>query len=307
MLKRRSIIAAFMVASLSLAVAYWAQPSFLYLQRRYSVEDEVQFTEFIRIKGFALHKLRYSTGSNGTQVSYLIVNRAGENSSNHCHLILLLGGNGMTAFDWGEWIGDIRLYLSSFPRIAFLLVDYPGYGANDGSPSPESMHEAVTYSLESAIGQLKTWGFSPIELNVVGHSIGSAVAAKFVDNYNSHNSLPVTRLILSAPFTSIVDMVPIVFPIIPLGVASIISRHNWDTRTSLKRIVKENKADLIFVVHGNRDQIVPFRMGEELANLSQSKIRLVPVKTASHNDVLSLVKLYGLLLSETRADSMNTD
>lgn len=307
MLRRRSIIAAFMVAGLSLAVAYWAQPSFLYLQRRYSVEDEAEFSELIRIKGFALHKLRYSIGSNGTQVSYLIVNRAAKNSSNDCHIILLLGGNGMTAFDWGEWMGEIRLYLSSFPRIAFLLVDYPGYGANDGRPSPESINEAVTHSLDLAIGQLKTWGLSPIELNVVGHSIGSAVAAKFVENYNSHNSLPVTRLVLSAPFTSIVDMVPVVFPIIPLGVASIISRHNWDTRRSLTKIVKQNKADLIFVVHGNRDQIVPFRMGEELANLCESKIRLVPVKTASHNNLLSLVRLYGLLLSETRVDLKNTD
>jgi len=296
MLKYRGALIACIVAGLSISVAYLLQPTFLYMKRRYSADEETKFVRLIKQRGFEFHKLKHSLYREGSQFSYLILDREAKNTSPGCHVVVLFGGNGMTAFDWGLWIVDIRSHLDLFSQVAFVLVDYPGYGANEGSPSPDSIQATARESIKLALGRLRAGGISPAELSVVGHSIGSGVAVKFVELHDN-SSVPITRLILSAPFTSIVDMVPVVFPMIPMGIAALISRHNWDSRASLANIIKGGGPRQIYIVHGQEDEIVPFRMGEELSKISESRIHFVPVKTAAHNDVLSLVKVYGLLLN----------
>jgi hypothetical protein len=238
--------------------------------------------------------LIYSTDQSKQQ-SFLVYPSEILGSLSSVSLIALMGGNGMTAFDWLDWIVDIRPHLMQYPKVAFVLVDYPGYGFNDGDPSPNSMHSAVTQSVSRGIEVLRALGMSVSEVNVVGHSIGAAVASRWV---SANLSVPpIARLVLSAPFTSITEMVPVIFPFIPVAIASVISRHNWDNRLALASITSASNVGAVYVVHGEQDEIVPFGMGKELSEIGNGAVTFVPLKHATHNDILSIVKLYGLLLS----------
>jgi len=299
MSKIRGPLTACGIAALIIAVAYWVQPSFLYFPRRYRHFDKEIFMSNLFKNGFDLHTLKYSLGSDESQSSYLVIERVDNVRDAACNLIILFGGNGMTAFDWFDWLRDIRPHLTGSQRVSFLLVDYPGYGANKGNPSPDAIHAAAKLSLDQAVFKLKNLGVVSSELNVVGHSLGSAVAIRFVEAYESSwTGLEISRVILSAPFTSISDMVLVIFPLVPSRIASLLTRHDWDSRRSLTRVLARGNANQIVVVHGRLDEVVPFRMGEELAGLDESMVRFIPVNSAAHNDILSLVKLYGFILNE---------
>jgi fermentation-respiration switch protein FrsA (DUF1100 family) len=54
----------------------------------------------------------------------------------------------------------------------------------------------------------------------------------------------------------------------------------------------------IHVIHGHRDNIVPFKMGKELSLIDSKKISLVSVKSAGHNDLLGFMAHYAKILSD---------
>ncbi|KAF8821442.1 hypothetical protein IE077_002025, partial [Cardiosporidium cionae] len=62
-------------------------------------------------------------------------------------------------------------------RLAFLLVDYPGYGNSTGYPSPTSIRSAVFQALKHGIKELlEIHNVTNIVLNIHGYSLGCAVA-----------------------------------------------------------------------------------------------------------------------------------
>lgn len=295
--KKSHIFAALLAVGATLLGAYLAQPSFLYFQRQYTADDQEDAELLFRRNGFELFRISYDV-KNQTQVkfSFLAIPRFAIENKQKVSLYMLFGGNGMTALDWTDWVVQMRYYLSKYPLVAFVLVDYPGYGSNDGEPSPESMHEAAQNSYTSALKNLEDKGIEVEEVNVVGHSIGSAVATRWVSSLvPSSSQHTVSRLVLSAPFTSITDMVSVVFPIVPKPLAKLVARHDWDNRKTIKGILDKRIANQMFVIHGGQDEIVPFDMGKELSEIGP--VTLIPVKQAGHNDILNLVKLYGYVLS----------
>lgn len=301
--KKSHIFAAFLAIGATLLGAYLVQPSFLYFQRQYTTDDQEDAELLFRRNGFELFRISYDLkNQTGVKFSYLAIPRFVIENKQKVSMFMLFGGNGMTALDWTDWVVQMRYYLSSYPSVAFVLVDYPGYGSNDGEPSPDSMHESAQSSYKSALKSLKDKGIEVDEVNVVGHSIGCAVATRWVSSLvPSSDQHSVSRLVLSAPFTSITDMVSVVFPIVPKPLAKLVARHDWDNRKTVKGILDNRIADRIFVIHGGQDDIVPFDMGKELSEIGLSTF--IPVKNAGHNDILNLVKLYGYVLSAPRGDS----
>jgi hypothetical protein len=294
----RKLVTACLVAGICVFAASWLQPKFLYFQRRYDEAEKDEMKMNMKRRGYEINTLTY-TVENLKQYSFLVYPTEILGTPSSVSVFVLMGGNGMTALDWIDWIVDIRPHLEEYPNVAFILVDYPGYGLNEGHPSPASMNQAVEGSVSQGIGILKAFGLNVRELNILGHSIGAAVASKWVSSLASTDSdLPrIRRLVLSAPFTSISEMIPIVFPFIPSPVATVIARHNWCNREALSSIVDARNVGSVYIVHGEQDEIVPFEMGRELSRIGDGAVTFVPLKSAMHNDILSIVKLYGLILS----------
>ena len=277
-------VTALLAITLSFFLAHYLQPTLLYFPRVYEPDE---FDESVKLVGRKdLDLLRLSYGRN--MFSYLVYKRSAKDSGQPVSLFVLFGGNGMTALDWTEWIIDINPHMQNDINPAFLLVDYPGYGSNEGSPSPSSMNGCAAESLRKTLEVLNV-----SEINLLGHSIGAAVAARFAASFEGR----IKRLVLSAPFTSIVDMVPVLFPIVPQVVARMVARHNWDNREALKAIKANNNVEHIVISHGENDEIVPWKMGKELAD--SIGCFFVSVPGTSHNDILMHVKLFTFILTST--------
>ena len=290
MFSRRNIASACFVAGISILATYWIQPTLLYFARSYDTSEVDLARNFASKRGFILRKIEYTTNSHGPQSAF-VMSRKDSSPKRSITLFILLGGNAMTALDWTDWVTDVALYISAEKTPVFLMIDYPGYGLNGGSPSPDGMQTNVEEAVAATLDDLDVVA----EINVLGHSIGAAVASRWVSSLTKDK--PVNKLILSAPFTSVVEMTPVVFPIIPPVIVPLLTRHNWNNKESVAAIVNKGLAREMFIVHGDRDELVPFRMGEDLAGISPEDIQFIPIKNAGHNDLLSNLEVFAMILA----------
>ena len=215
------------------------------------------------------HGLEYST-SQGKQLAYYLPPAKGEIKVPD-RLWLICGGNGSLALDWLELLGDFP-----DPAAAFLLLDYPGYGNNQGRPGPGTIIESAEAALAALASHL---GAEQADLNsrvmVMGHSLGSAVVLLYGGRH------PVGRIVLISPFTSLKDMASrIVGPFLTWALL-----HDYDNRSELKKILSRQQVPTITIIHGDQDQVVPVEMGRELGALSK-RITYLEMAGADHNYIL---------------------
>jgi uncharacterized protein len=187
-------------------------------------------------------------------------------------LWLTFGGNGDQALRWDGVVSP-----SVGPDVGFLLVEYPGYGARSGKPSPESLLAGTEVSVHALS---KHVGTTPAALeartSVLGFSIGSAVALQYAAGH------PVQRIILFAPFTSMLDMARRVVGT-PL---CYLLAHRYDNLAALRTIQAHGQPP-IRILHGAQDSLIPHAMGEALAAAAPgSHFELVP--GADHGDVIDI-------------------
>jgi pimeloyl-ACP methyl ester carboxylesterase len=171
-------------------------------------------------------------------------------------------GNGSVALDW---MPVTRLA----PRHAFLLVDYPGYGASEGRASPRAIAEAADAAWEAARKRLA--GEPP--LGVLGFSLGAGAGLQFATRHAPD------RAVIFAPFTSLGAMARrrVGWPL------CLVLRHEFDNRASLRALAARENPPSVTLFHGREDETVPFAMGEALAAEFPAIVAFRPLDGTSHN------------------------
>jgi hypothetical protein len=156
------------------------------------------------------------------------------------------------------------------------LAEYRGYSGLPGRPTETGLYQDA----EAALGAFGEGPDLP-GLVLVGRSLGSGVAVEIASRR------PPRLLILVSPYTSLVDMGrSLVGPLAPLLVP--------DRFDSLSKIA--GLTCPVVIVHGTRDEVVPFEMGRRLASAGRN-VRFIPVEGRTHNDLPELPRL---LVSEIR-------
>jgi fermentation-respiration switch protein FrsA (DUF1100 family) len=150
-----------------------------------------------------------------------------------------------------------------------LLLEYRGYGASEGSPSEEGLYLDALAAHAFLLDQL---GESD-RIVVFGRSMGGAVAAGLAA------ARPTGGLILESAFTSLEAMAKEIYPFVP-GLLFRRLKGRFDTMAR----VREASVPVL-VVHGSEDEVVPFRMGEELYGAAGPWGEWIGVVGAGHNDV----------------------
>lgn len=178
--------------------------------------------------------------------------------------VIVFHGNGETVFD-GLTLAEVLMSHG----LGVMLVEYRGYGLTYGDPPTEA---SLYADGEAAVTYLKKAGVANERIAVWGFSLGTSVASEMARR--GHGA----RLALVAPFTSMVEMGNRVAPILP---ASLILAHRLDTYGRAKDIAQPT-----LVVHGDADEVVPFDMGERVAN-ALPRGEFVRVPGAHHTDVLT--------------------
>jgi fermentation-respiration switch protein FrsA (DUF1100 family) len=161
---------------------------------------------------------------------------------------------------------DRTIFLQAHLRASVLLFDYRGYGRSEGAPDEEGTYRdgRAAYRWLTEVR-----GISPDRLVLFGESLGSAVA---LDLALGH---PCRALVLESPFTSVPDMAQVVLPFLPRAFV----RTQYDNLGKIARL----RVPLL-VLHGDRDEVVPFTQGRRLFEAAPEPKRFYAIRGASHND-----------------------
>ncbi|RUR16940.1 alpha/beta hydrolase [Legionella sp. km535] len=158
-----------------------------------------------------------------------------------------------------------RQFLDS--GMGLLLLEYRGYGGNIGSPTEQGFYKDG----EAALNYLLQQGVPPQKIILFGESLGTGVATKLATEHQF------CAIILQSPFTSLVNLSRYHYPWLFIS--------PWDKYESIKRISKI-KAPLL-IVHGTRDQIVPYSEGLKLYNEAVEPKKILTVHGYDHNNLWS--------------------
>ena len=176
-------------------------------------------------------------------------------------VILYLHGNG----------GALRYRVERFTRlitdgIGIVAVEYRGYGGSSGSPSERGLIADAEAGYAYAAAR-----YPNQQIVLWGKSLGSGVAVALAAEK------PVGRVILEAPFTS---------------AAAVAAKHYWyvpvrllmtDQFRSDARIGKVTAP--LLILHGAKDDTVPYAMGEHLFDLANKPKHIVRFLDGGHEDL----------------------
>jgi uncharacterized protein len=176
-------------------------------------------------------------------------------------VILYFHGNG----------GALRYRVQRFRNliadgIGLVAIEYRGYGGSSGSPSESGLIKDAEAAYAFAAGL-----YPPQQLVLWGESLGSGVAVALAAEK------PVGRVILEAPFTSAVALAAMRYWYVPVRLLM------KDQFRSDERIGKVTAP--VLILHGLRDRVVPFTMGEKLFELTQAPKHIVRFLDGGHEDL----------------------
>ena len=137
-------------------------------------------------------------------------------------------------------------------NINILLISWRGFSGNEGYPTEKNLYEDA----EAAIKWLNKKKVSNSQIILYGESLGTGVAGEIASK-NNFNSI-----ILESPFTSIENSAKIYYPYLPV---SFLLKDRYDSISKIKKINSP-----ILIMHGRKDDIVPFFMGKKLFEKANS-------------------------------------
>ncbi len=148
-----------------------------------------------------------------------------------------------------------------------LLVEYRGFGGNPGIPNEQGLYDDG----RAALAWLREQDIAHERIVVYGESLGSGVAVQMAVEQ------PAAAVILEAPFTSVVDVAAGIYPLIPVR---LLMRDRYDNLAKIERL----QAPML-LIHGQRDDVVPFRMGERLYEAAPDPKQALFLPYADHGDL----------------------
>ena len=134
--------------------------------------------------------------------------------------------------------------------INFLIISWRGFSENSGKPTEQGLYKDG----KSAIDWLKNMGLDDKDIILYGESLGTGIAIEIAQNKNF------AGLILETPFTSMIDAAKNVYPYIPVG---LLLKDRYENDKKIKNINIP-----LLVMHGEKDQIIPFEMGKKIYEIA---------------------------------------
>jgi fermentation-respiration switch protein FrsA (DUF1100 family) len=177
-------------------------------------------------------------------------------------LILFLHGN---AGNISHRLDNVRLLLDQ--GLSVFIFDYRGYGRSTGKPTENGLYMDGIAAYDHLVREEHV---TPGNIILFGRSLGAAVAVDIALKREAR------ALIIESAFTSTKDMAKnmslfaLLAPVLP-------SNYN-----NLKKIPQIDGPKLI--IHGTKDNIVPYSMGKKLYDASKAPKFFFPIERAGHND-----------------------
>jgi fermentation-respiration switch protein FrsA (DUF1100 family) len=179
--------------------------------------------------------------------------------------LLFLHGNGANLSDRGACLGAVNRIL----KLPALIIDYPGYGKSDGSPSERGCYAAG----EAAFAWLTdSRQVAPERIVLFGGSLGGGVATELATRH------PHRALVLVSTFTSFPDEAQDVVPWLP---------GKWLVRNQYNNLAKlPSIRGPVFVANGTRDDLIDYHMSEKLYHAAVGPKKYCPMEGEPHGDFM---------------------
>jgi len=176
-------------------------------------------------------------------------------------VVLYFHGNGASL----RWRHE-RFRTLTADGTGLLALSYRGYGGSSGSPTEAGLMNDADAAYAFAIAR-----YPAQRLVVWGESLGSGVAVPLA----ARN--PVGHLILQSPFTSAVDVGAGRYWFVPV---------RWLMKDQFRSDLYIGQVTApVLVMHGDRDNVVPFPLGERLFAQINAPKRFVRIAGGGHNDL----------------------
>ena len=176
--------------------------------------------------------------------------------------VVYFHGNGANLSVWSDVLVGLWQH-----RLDVVAVDYRGYGLSTGTPSERGLYTDV----EATIGHVQTQlRRADLPLVYWGRSLGATMAA-----YGARHQLP-HGVVLESGFPSARAL----FDTNPLMLAlSYLASYRFATADWMSGVRAP-----VLVIHGDRDSVIPYRMGQRLYQALPGPKRFVTITGGDHND-----------------------
>ncbi|MDX2158010.1 MAG: alpha/beta hydrolase [Hyphomicrobiaceae bacterium] len=148
-----------------------------------------------------------------------------------------------------------------------LMLSWRGYSGSTGRPSEVRNVADALLAYEALVAD----GVQPHDIVVYGESLGSGVAVQLAAQR------PIGAVVLDAPYTSIVDVALLSYPYLPVR-PLLIDRYESDKH--IKAVTAP-----VLIIHGERDSVIPVRMGRTLHAMAAGPKELVLFPDGGHVDL----------------------
>ena len=182
---------------------------------------------------------------------------------NNKPVIIYFHGNSL---DIGERAYRIKNYIDK--GFGILLPAYRGFSGNKGNPNEKNLYSDSQIFINWLKNKIS---IKETDIVLYGESLGTAVAVEL------GRSKKYKSIILEAPFTSVVHIAQKMYPIYPVKYLI------WDKFDNFSKI-NELMSSVLFI-HGKKDEIVPFEMGEKLYEKYNKHKEYIFIDEAMHNNL----------------------
>jgi pimeloyl-ACP methyl ester carboxylesterase len=212
----------------------------LYAGYFYAVQREVLFPRHLipapgavpTVAGLEQHWLATSQG----RVEMWYLPPLDGQTSNAAPLMIIAHGNGDLIDTWPPAVAELRRL-----GVGVLLVEYPGYGRSEGSPSQTAIRETFLLAYDAMLQHPQV---DPARIVLFGHSVGGGAATALAAQR------PSSALILFSTFTSVRALAA------RQGLPGFAARDPFDNLA-----VVRSYPHPVLIIHGRHDRTIPYSHG----------------------------------------------
>jgi len=208
-----------------------------------------------------MRAVQVSTADGLNLTSWYVAARAGKPT------VVYYQGNAGTVAD-RDW--KVRPYVDQ--GYGVFLLGYRGYGGNPGSPSEDGFYADAA----AGLAFLEANGVPPAQWVLYGESLGTGIAVEHAHR-QAGKGAPGGALVLEAPFTSMGDAAAGHYPYVP---ARTLVRDKYDSAAKIAAVRTP-----VFIFHGERDGVVPQKLGKALFEMAKSPKQSNWIAGAGHNNL----------------------
>jgi pimeloyl-ACP methyl ester carboxylesterase len=176
-------------------------------------------------------------------------------------VVFYLKGNSRSIKGWGKFARD---FVSK--GYDFFMIDYRGFGKSEGRRT-----ESTLYNDAQTVYKWLHQQYDEERIVIYGRSLGSGIATR-IASWNNPK-----MLILDSPYYSFLHHIRLYAFILPL---KWLLRYKIRTDQFIKKVTCPT-----FILHGNKDRLIPYNQSVKLKSENPDKIELITVEGGGHNNL----------------------